>query len=101
MFLTFLAYKQHWLGGQVLYVDPKHTSQTCPECHHVSKSNRQTQAVFACVDCGYVGHADVVGAKNVLERGRRLLACGEHWVAKLCEAGTGRLGDELDPAAVI
>ncbi len=23
-------YKQHWLGGQVLYVDPKYTSQRCP-----------------------------------------------------------------------
>jgi putative transposase len=30
-----------------------------------------------CVDCGYENHADVVGAINVLERGYRLLACGE------------------------
>jgi len=40
-------------------------------------------------------HADTVGAKNVLERGRRLLACGENWAAKLCEAKTGRLSDNL------
>ena len=44
---------------------------------HISKDNRQTQAKFLCVDCGYENHADVVGAINVLERGYRLLACGE------------------------
>jgi transposase len=30
-----------------------------------------------CVDCGYENNADVVGAINILERGYRLLACGE------------------------
>jgi putative transposase len=29
------------------------------------------------MDCGYMANADVVGAINVLERGQRLLACGE------------------------
>ncbi len=100
LFKSFLEYKQYWLGGRVIYVDPKHTSQTCPACHHVSKDNRQTQAAFVCVDCGHRGHADVVGAKNVLERGHRLLACGEHWVAKLCEAGTGKLSDGFEPAVI-
>ncbi|WP_198263903.1 RNA-guided endonuclease InsQ/TnpB family protein [sulfur-oxidizing endosymbiont of Gigantopelta aegis] len=28
MFKTFLQYKQRWSGGQVLFVDPKYTSQT-------------------------------------------------------------------------
>ena len=97
MFKIFLEYKQHWLGGQVLYVDPKHTSQECPECHHVSKDNRQTQAEFECVECHYQEHADVVGARNILERGHRSLACGENWIAKLREAGTGRLSDKLEP----
>ena len=72
-----LAYKVVWHGGILLAVPPHHTSQTCPACGHVSKDNRQTQAKFLCVDCGYENHADVVGASNVLERGYRLLACGE------------------------
>ena len=72
-----LAYKVQWHGGMLLAVPPHHTSQTCPACGHVSKDNRQTQAKFLCVDCGYKNHADVVGAINVLERGYRLLACGE------------------------
>ncbi|CAM3190687.1 transposase, IS605 OrfB family [Janthinobacterium lividum] len=72
-----LDYKMAWNGGMLLAVPPHHTSQTCPACGHVSKDNRQTQASFLCVDCGYEKHADVVGAINVLERGHRLSACGE------------------------
>jgi len=100
MFKTFLEYKQAWSGGQVLFVDPKYTSQTCPVCHHKSKDNRQTQSEFECVLCGHKAHADVVGAINVLERGHRLIACGEKDVSLLCEAGTVQFSDELDPALV-
>ena len=100
MFKITLEYKQRWSGGQGLFVDPKYTSQACPECHHVSKDNRQTQAEFKCVDCHFQAHADVVGAVNILERGHRLLACGENWVARLCEAGTGGLSDESEPVSL-
>lgn len=72
-----LEYKVAWNGGMLLAVPPHYTSQTCPCCGHASKDNRQTQAEFLCVDCSYAKHADVVGAINVLERGYRLLACGE------------------------
>ena len=72
-----LDYKLAWNGGILLAVPAQHTSQTCPACAHVSKDNRQTQAKFLCVDCGYENHADVAGAINILERGYRLLACGE------------------------
>ncbi len=72
-----LDYKTAWNGGMLIAVPAHHTSQTCPCCGHVSKDNRQTQARFACVECGYENNADVVGAINVLERGHRLLACGD------------------------
>ena len=72
-----LDYKMAWNGGILFAVPAHYTSQECPECHHVSADNRQTQARFACVECGYKNHADVVGAVNVLERGHRLLACGD------------------------
>ena len=72
-----LEYKQAWLGGGVLAVPPHNTSRTCPACGHVSAENRQTQARFECVECGYQNNADIVGAINILERGHRLLACGE------------------------
>ena len=72
-----LDYKVGWHGGMLLAVPAHNTSRTCPCCTHVSKDNRRTQAQFECVLCGYKNHADVVGAINVLERGYRLLACGE------------------------
>lgn len=72
-----LEYKMQWAGGMALAVDPKNTSRTCPECGCVSAENRKTQAVFACVGCGFKGHADLVAATNILARGHRVLACGE------------------------
>lgn len=72
-----LGYKLAWNGGMLLAVPPHNTSRTCPCCGHVAKDNRKTQAKFVCVDCGYENNADVVGAMTILERGHRLLACGE------------------------
>ncbi|WP_150125245.1 RNA-guided endonuclease TnpB family protein [Aquaspirillum sp. LM1] len=72
-----LDYKLAWRGGHLIAVPPHNTSRTCPACGHVSGENRQTQAKFECVECGYENNADYVGAINVLERGQRLLACGE------------------------
>ena len=70
-----LEYKQVWRGGGVLAVNPRNTSRTCPACGHVSADNRQTQARFACVECGYENNADLVGAINVLRAGHARLAC--------------------------
>jgi putative transposase len=72
-----LDYKLSWNGGMLAAVPPHHTGQTCPRCGHISKDIRQTQPKFLCVECSYENHAGVVGAINVLERGYRLLACGE------------------------
>ncbi len=72
-----LTYKLEWAGGMLMAVPPHNTSRTCPCCGHISPDNRRTQAEFLCVQCGHHNHADVVGAMNILERGLRLLACGE------------------------
>jgi putative transposase len=71
-----LEYKQVWAGGQVLAVNPRNTSRTCPCCKHVSADNRQTQAKFECVECGYAENVDLVGAINILAAGHAVLACG-------------------------
>jgi len=72
-----LEYKLAWNGGWLIAVSPHNTSRTCPRCDHVSANNRQTQAKFACVECGFEENADVVGAINILARGHRVAACGE------------------------
>ena len=71
-----LEYKLRWRGGQLIPVSPQYTSQCCPACGHTAKENRTTQALFACVQCGYSNNADMVGAMNVLQRGRALSATG-------------------------
>jgi IS605 OrfB family transposase len=77
IFRCMLAYKQIWRGGEVIAVHPRYTSQTCPDCGHVSKTNRPQQALFSCEQCGYSYHADVVAARNILALGHRerLNAC--------------------------
>ncbi|AZI15196.1 RNA-guided endonuclease InsQ/TnpB family protein [Avibacterium paragallinarum] len=68
-----LDYKTQWQGGFLVAVPPQNSSRTCPCCGHVAKENRQTQANFECVECGYTENADVVGALNVLGRGRAIV----------------------------
>ncbi|BFQ93133.1 RNA-guided endonuclease InsQ/TnpB family protein [Gallibacterium anatis] len=68
-----LSYKTQWQGGFLVAVPAQNTSRTCPCCGHVAKENRQTQANFECVECGYTENADVVGALNVLGRGRAIV----------------------------
>jgi putative transposase len=70
-----LDYKLQWNGGELILVPPQNTSRRCPECHYVSAQNRQTQARFACVACGFEENADFVGAINVLRAGHARCAC--------------------------
>lgn len=71
-----LTYKQAWLGGDVLAINPAYTSQKCACCGHTAKVNRQTQTNFVCTACGYSANADINGARNILAAGHAVLACG-------------------------
>ncbi|GAA2661182.1 transposase [Streptomyces vastus] len=69
VFLTILHAKAESAGREVIAVDPRNTSRTCPACGHVAAENRPTQEKFHCVSCGHSTHADTVGALNVLRAG--------------------------------
>ena len=69
VFLAILNAKAESAGREVMAVDPRNTSRTCPECGHVSAENRPTQEKFHCIACGHSAHADTVGALNVLRAG--------------------------------
>jgi IS605 OrfB family transposase len=56
---------EHKAPGRVVKVNPAYTSQRCSACGHVAKDNRESQAVFLCVACGYTGNADVNAAINI------------------------------------
>ena len=85
-----LEYKQAWRGGELLAVPPRNTSRTCPACGHVAAENRQTQAQFACVQCGFAENADLVGAINLLRAGHARLACEVNGASMPSAAGTRR-----------
>lgn len=77
LFRRLLEYKTRWLGAKLIQVPPRYTSQECPSCGHIASMNRASQAKFHCSSCHYENNADCIGALNILERGLRLLACGE------------------------
>lgn len=55
-------------GGKLVIVPAAYTSRTCHKCGHVAKENRESQAVFHCVECGHKANADVNAAMNILSR---------------------------------
>ena len=61
-------------GGRLVIVPAAYTSQACHKCGHVAKGNRESQAVFHCVKCGYEANADTNAAMNIL--GRALIQTG-------------------------
>ena len=75
-FFTYLEYKLKLKGGILIKVNPKHTSQTCIKCGHISKDNRKEQEIFKCIKCGYEANADHNAAQNILRRaGLARMAC--------------------------
>ena len=64
---------QGWFGDQLFAVSPQ--NRYCPECRHIAKENRQAQASFVCMQCGFAENADFVGALNVSRAGVARLAC--------------------------
>jgi len=72
-----LIYKSTWLGGRVVQVPARYTSQTCSKCGYIDKANRVSQAQFVCKSCGFEKHADLNAALNILAGGQLASACGE------------------------
>lgn len=69
-FRQLLEYKAKQYGHSVLIVDAAYTSQTCPKCGHVHKSNRNKQEHrFECRACHYKSNDDRVGAMNLHRKG--------------------------------
>lgn len=69
----FITYKAREQGISTVFIDPRNTSKTCSKCGHCHRSNRKTQAVFKCRQCGYELKADLNGARNICLKHR---ACG-------------------------
>ena len=65
-----LEYKASLAGCSVIYVDARHTSQTCPHCLNVDKNARdRRKRLYSCPVCGYKGNDDRIAAMNIYKRG--------------------------------
>jgi putative transposase len=51
--------------GRVEKTPAAFTSQQCHVCGHVAAESRKSQALFACMACGWTGNADVNAARNI------------------------------------
>ena len=66
-----LRYKAHLNESEVLLVDAHYTSQRCPKCGSIDKSNRDKDVhQYTCSNCGYSSNDDRVGAMNIYELGK-------------------------------
>jgi putative transposase len=97
----FLCYKAVKFGVNLVFVDPRYTSQTCHKClhiHPVRGESYRSGKKFRCGHCGWVGDADENGAKNISVLGLLLdqpggsgLACSlEQHVLGLLKSPTDR-----------
>ena len=65
-----LMYKAKQNQSTVIKVDPRYTSQCCPVCGHIEKSNRNKKIhLFTCKNCGYESNDDRIGAMNLYHMG--------------------------------
>jgi putative transposase len=60
-----LTYKAERLGMQVVLVDERYTTRTCPASGHRYKP---TGRMYRCRHCGFVFHRDGVGAINIRQK---------------------------------
>ncbi len=80
-FIQILCDKAEGAGRRVVKVDPRYTSQTCPECGQVAKK-LLSQRVHSC-DCGFEANRDVAAARVILHR-------AVHGPTELNVAGCGK-----------
>lgn len=62
-----LSDKAEKAGIELKLVDERGTSSTCPEC--ANPASKPKGRKFICNSCGYRGHRDVAGARNIAAKG--------------------------------
>jgi putative transposase len=67
MFIGMLEYKAEKAGSLVVKVDPRHTSQECPDCGRVRK--KELSERWHSCECGSSLPRDVAAARVILSRG--------------------------------
>lgn len=74
-FEQFLSYKASCNQSEVVKVSPRYTSQRCPKCEVIDKTNRNHKLhEYHCKSCLYRSNDDRVAAMNIQELGERYLS---------------------------
>lgn len=61
-----IEYKAVLNHSLTIAVDPRYTSQKCPQCGHTEKANRDKKNhIFTCKNCTYTSNDDRIGAMNL------------------------------------
>lgn len=60
-------------GIEVIFVDPRFTSKTCPHCNAIGTRHKHR---FVCKNCGYRAHSDLNGGRNLQRLGCLLITQG-------------------------
>lgn len=79
-----ISYKAVLAGSLAIKVDANYTSKACPMCGHTTDENRPHKGLlFLCQNpqCGYILHADLVGARNIT---MRTLLVRQDWIRTGC-----------------
>ncbi len=95
MFLFFVTYKAVYAGRHAVGVDPRGTSQTCPQCGAVKKKSL-SERTHAC-SCGLVIDRDHASARVILARALGIAgatACGALTATWPCWHGQVSRDDE-------
>ena len=67
----YLCDKAESAGRRVAKVNPAYTSQTCSSCGYRNSDNRCGEE-FECGKCGFISHADINAALNILVKGLQI-----------------------------
>lgn len=74
-----LAYKAALVGSTVVKVSAEYTSQRCPKCGSICKTNRDHHThSYHCTVCGYQSNDDRIGAMNIQQLGALWISGDTH-----------------------
>lgn len=82
--LQWVAWKR---GVYFAQVDPKGTSQTCPQCGAHTGKKELSERVHHCDECGYTTDRDIAAAQVVMQRGLVLVADGQSVILPVSTPG--------------